>query len=159
MKKAIVSFALVLVLSMSSFAGNKEKNERREKCEFPCEQMVKDLNLSEKQLSQLKEVDKTFDTEVKAIREKKREFEKSNRESMKAAKIQIFHHLFTREFTFKSILTKDQYIQYLEQKVARLERRADRDSWRERFRAPFMVKDMKQGRLNPLLWSEKNVEK
>ena len=54
MKKAIVSFALVLVLSMSSFAGNKEKNERREKCEFPCEQMVKDLNLSEKQLSQLK---------------------------------------------------------------------------------------------------------
>ena len=107
MKKAIVSFALVLVLSMSSFAGNKEKNERREKCEFPCEQMVKDLNLSEKQLSQF----------------------------------------------------KDQYIQYLEQKVARLERRADRDSWRERFRAPFMVKDMKQGRLNPLPWSEKNVEK
>ena len=145
MKKAIVSFAFVLVLSMSSFAGNKEKNERREKCEFPCEQMVKDLNLSEKQLSQLKEADKTFDTEVK-------EFEKSNRESMKAAKVR-------RDSTFKSILTKDQYIQYLEQKVARLERRADRDSWRERFRAPFMVKDMKQGRLNPLPWSEKNVEK
>lgn len=96
MKKAIVSFALVLVLSMSSFAGNKEKNERREKCEFPCEQMVKDLNLSEKQLSQLKEADKTFDTEVKAIREKKREFEKSNRESMKAAKVR-------RDSTFKSI--------------------------------------------------------
>ena len=150
MKKAIVSFALVLVLSMSSFAGNKVKNERKEKCEFPCEQMVKDLNLSEKQLSQLKEADKTFDTEVKAIREKKREFEKSNRESMKAAKVR-------RDSTF--ILTKDQYIQYLEQKVARLERRADRDSWRERFRAPFMGKDMKQGRLNSLPWSEKNVEK
>ena len=41
MKKAIVSFALVLVLSMSSFAGNKVKNERKEKCEFPCEQMVR----------------------------------------------------------------------------------------------------------------------
>ena len=149
MKKAIVSFALVLVLSMSSFAGNKVKNERKEKCEFPCEQMVKDLNLSEKQLSQLKEADKTFDTEVKAIREKKREFEKSNRESMKAAKVR-------RDSTFKSILTKDQY---LEQKVARLEKRAARDSWRERFRAPFMGKDMKQGRLNPLPWSEKNVEK
>ena len=101
MKKAIVSFALVLVLSMSSFAGNKVKNERKEKCEFPCEQMVKDLNLSEKQLSQLKEADKTFDTEVKAIREKKKEFEKSNRESMKAAKVR-------RDSTFKSILTKDQ---------------------------------------------------
>ena len=149
MKKAIVSFALVLVLSMSSFAGNKVKNERKEKCEFPCEQMVKDLNLSEKQLSQLKEADKTFDTEVKAIREKKKEFEKSNRESMKAAKVR-------RDSTFKSILTK---VQYLEQKVARLEKRAARDSWRERFRAPFMGKDMKQGRLNPLPWSEKNVEK
>lgn len=114
--------------------------------------MVKDLNLSEKQLSQLKEADKTFDTEVKAIREKKKEFEKSNRESMKAAKVR-------RDSTFKSILTKDQYIQYLEQKVARLEKRAARDSWRERFRAPFMGKDMKQGRLNPLPWSEKNVEK
>ena len=53
----------------------------------------------------------------------------------------------------------EQYIQYLEQKVARLEKRAARDSWRERFRAPFMGKDMKQGRLNPLPWSEKNVEK
>ena len=42
---------------------------------------------------------------------------------MKAAKVR-------RDSTFKSILTKDQYIQYLEQKVARLERRADRDSWR-----------------------------
>ena len=146
MKKAIVSFALVLVLSMSSFAGNKVKNERKEKCEFPCEQMVKEL----------KEADKTFDTEVKAIREKKREFEKSNRESMKAAKVR-------RDSTFKSILTKDQYIQYLEQKVARLEKRADRDSWRERFRAPFMGKDMKLGRqfpdFNPLPRSEKNVEK
>jgi len=156
MKKAIVSFALVLVLSMSSFAGNKVKNERREKCEFPCEQMVKDLNLSEKQLSQLKEADKTFDTEVKAIREKKREFEKSNRESMKAAKVR-------RDSTFKSILTKDQYIQYLEQKVARLEKRAARDSWRERFGTPFMGKDMKLGRqfpdFNPLPRSEKNVEK
>ena len=33
---------------------------------------------------------------------------------MKAAKVR-------RDSTFKSILTKDQYIQYLEQKVARLE--------------------------------------
>lgn len=72
MKKAIVSFALVLVLSMSSFAGNKEKNERREKCEFPCEQMVKDLNLSEKQLSQLKEADKTFEYGSKKRFERKR---------------------------------------------------------------------------------------
>ena len=68
MKKAIVSFALVLVLSMSSFAGNKEKNERREKCEFPCEQMVKDLNLSEKQLSQLKEADKRFERKRRNLR-------------------------------------------------------------------------------------------
>ena len=54
MIKAIVSFALVLVLSMSSFAGYKEKNERREKCEFPCEQMVKDLNLSDHHISHIK---------------------------------------------------------------------------------------------------------
>lgn len=39
---------------------------------------------------------------------------------MKAAKVR-------RDSTFKSILTKDQYIQYLEQKVARLEKRAARD--------------------------------
>ena len=68
MKKAIVSFALVLVLSMSSFAGNKVKNERKEKCEFPCEQMLKDLNLSEKQLSQLKEADKRFERKRRNLR-------------------------------------------------------------------------------------------
>lgn len=118
MKRTIVSVALVLALSMSAWAGNQNRKQPREKCEFPCEQMVKSLNLSDKQVKQLKEADEAFDAEMKALREKKQEAQKTCRESMKAAKER-------RDSTMKSVLTKDQYIQYLEQKIERLERRPD----------------------------------
>ncbi len=118
MKRTIVSVALVLALSMSAFAGNRDRKECKERCEFPCEQMVKDLNLSDKQVKQLKEADETFAAEVKAIREKRREFQNNNRESMKEAKER-------RDSTLKSVLTKDQYIQYLEQRLERRGRRPD----------------------------------
>ena len=141
MKRTVVSVALVLALTMSAFAGNQNKKQPREKCEFPCEQMVKNLNLSDKQVKQLKEVDETFDAEVKALREKSKEFQKNNRESMKAAKAR-------RDSTLKSVLTKDQYIQYLEQKIKRLERRPDGrfDRNARPMNKRFDGKQMRQGR-------------
>lgn len=116
MKRTVVSVALVLALTMSAFAGNQNKKQPREKCEFPCEQMVKNLNLSDKQVKQLKEADEAFEAKMKELREKGQEFQKKNREAMKEAKE-------NRDSTMKSILTKDQYIQYLEQKIERLNRR------------------------------------
>lgn len=116
MKRTVVSVALVLALTMSAFAGNKDKKPCREKCEFPCEQVIKDLNLSDKQVKQLKEADEAFEAKMKELREKSQEFQKKNREAMKEAKE-------NRDSTMKSILTKDQYIQYLEQKIERLNRR------------------------------------
>lgn len=141
MKRTVVSVALVLALTMSAFAGNRDKKPCREKCEFPCEQMVKNLNLSDKQVKQLKEADETFDAEVKALREKSKEFQKNNRESMKAAKAR-------RDSTLKSVLTKDQYIQYLEQKIKRLERRLDGrfDRNARPMNKRFDGKQMRQGR-------------
>lgn len=141
MKRTVVSVALVLALTMSAFAGNKDKKPCREKCEFPCEQVIKDLNLSDKQVKQLKEADETFDAEVKALREKSKEFQKNNRESMKAAKAR-------RDSTLKSVLTKDQYIQYLEQKIKRLERRPDVrfDRNARPMNKRFDGKQMRQGR-------------
>lgn len=116
MKRTVVSVALVLALTMSAFAGNRDKKPCREKCEFPCEQVIKDLNLSDKQVKQLKEADEAFEAKMKELREKSQEFQKKNREAMKEAKE-------NRDSTMKSILTKDQYIQYLEQKIERLNRR------------------------------------
>lgn len=116
MKRTVVSVALVLALTMSAFAGNRDKKPCREKCEFPCEQVIKDLNLSDKQVKQLKEADEAFEAKMKELREKGQEFQKKNREAMKEAKE-------NRDSTMKSILTKDQYIQYLEQKIERLNRR------------------------------------
>lgn len=141
MKRTVVSVALVLALTMSAFAGNKDKKPCREKCEFPCEQVIKDLNLSDKQVKQLKEADETFDAEVKALRDKSKEFQKNNRESMKAAKAR-------RDSTLKSVLTKDQYIQYLEQKIKRLERRPDGrfDRNARPMNKRFDGKQMRQGR-------------
>lgn len=116
MKRTVVSVALVLALTMSAFAGNRDKKPCREKCEFPCEQVIKDLNLSDKQVKQLKEADEAFEAKMKELREKGQEFQKKNREAMKEAKE-------NRDSTMKSILTKDQYIQYLEQKIERINRR------------------------------------
>ena len=124
MKRTIVSVALVLALTMSAFAGNQDKKQRREKCEFPCEQMVKELNLSEKQVSQLKEANEQFAAEMKALREKKQESQKSSRESMKAARD----------------------IQYLEQKIERLERRPD--GRLDRNARPIRRFDGKKGRMH-----------
>lgn len=139
MKRTIVSVALVLALTMSAFAGNQDKKQRREKCEFPCEQMVKELNLSEKQVSQLKEANEQFAAEMKALREKKQESQKSSRELMKAARER-------RDSTMKSVLTKDQYIQYLEQKIERLERRPD--GRLDRNARPIRRFDGKKGRMH-----------
>ena len=108
MKKTILSVALVLALSTSAFAGNRDGRNLR--CEFPCEQMVKDLNLSDKQVAELKEADKAFDEEMNAIREKRRDMQKTWREEVEAARDR-------RDSTLKSVLTKDQYIQYLEQRL------------------------------------------
>ena len=139
MKRTIVSVALVLALTMSAFAGNQDKRPLREKCEFPCEQMVKELNLSEKQVSQVKEANEQFAAEMKALREKKQESQKSSRESMKAARER-------RDSTMKSVLTKDQYIQYLEQKIERLERRPD--GRLDRNARPIRRFDGKKGRMH-----------
>lgn len=141
MKRTVVSVALVLALTMSAFAGNKDKKPCREKCEFPCEQVIKDLNLSDKQVKQLKEADEAFEAKMKALREKSQEFQKKNREAMKEAKE-------NRDSTMKSILTKDQYIQYLEQKIKRLERRPDVrfDRNARPMNKRFDGKQMRQGR-------------
>lgn len=141
MKRTVVSVALVLALTMSAFAGNKDKKPCREKCEFPCEQVIKDLNLSDKQVKQLKEADEAFEAKMKELREKSQEFQKKNREAMKEAKE-------NRDSTMKSILTKDQYIQYLEQKIKRLERRPDVrfDRNARPMNKRFDGKQMRQGR-------------
>lgn len=149
MKRTIVSVALVLALTMSAFAGNQDKKQRREKCEFPCEQMVKELNLSEKQVSQLKEANEQFAAEMKALREKKEAFQKSNQEAMKAARER-------RDSTMKSVLTKDQYIQYLEQKVQRLERRPD--GRLDRNARPIRRFDGKKGRMHMRTVCPENIE-
>lgn len=149
MKRTIVSVALVLALTMSAFAGNQDKKQRREKCEFPCEQMVKELNLSEKQVSQLKEANEQFAAEMKALREKKQESQKSSRESMKAARER-------RDSTMKSVLTKDQYIQYLEQKIERLERRPD--GRLDRNARPIRRFDGKKGRMHMRTVCPENIE-
>ena len=149
MKRTIVSVALVLALTMSAFAGNQDKKQRREKCEFPCEQMVKELNLSDKQVSQLKEANEQFAAEMKALREKKQESQKSSRESMKAARER-------RDSTMKSVLTKDQYIQYLEQKIERLERRPD--GRLDRNARPIRRFDGKKGRMHMRTVCPENIE-
>ncbi len=134
MKKMMISAALVLALSMGAYAEGKDKKERRE---CPVEQMTKTLNLSEAQAAKLKAANQTFEQEMKTLKEKKSDVRDDERKAMKAAKIR-------RDSTLKATLTTEQYIQFLEMKIEKLEKRAKHF---DRGNAPRMDRDQQRPRM------------
>ncbi len=117
MKRVMISMGLVVALSMSAFAQGSDKKEM---CEFPCEQMAKELNLSDAQVAKLKAANETFAQEAKAVREKQQQAMQANKEAMQAAEAR-------RNATLKATLTQEQYIKYLEGKVQHMEHRPGKD--------------------------------
>ncbi len=110
---------LVMVLTMGAFAQGGDMKRGKEKCEFPCEKMKKELNLSDEQMAKLKAANETFEQEAKSIWEKQQEVMSTGREAMQAAEAR-------RDEALKSTLTQEQYIKYLEGKVEFLENCPDK---------------------------------
>ncbi len=122
MKRVMISMGLVVALSMSAFAQGSDKKEM---CEFPCEQMAKELNLSDAQVAKLKAANETFAQEAKAVREKQQQAMQAGKEAMQAAEAR-------RNATLKATLTQEQYIKYLEGKVQHMEHRPGKDMMGDR---------------------------
>jgi hypothetical protein len=112
--KLLMPLAIMLMgvsLSVQASGPDKEKKERV----FPSEQMIKELNLSEKQIADLKKADGEFKSKMQSLRDKNKAERKEMKESMKQMKDD-------RRDILKKNLTKDQYITYLEKQVDRLQK-------------------------------------
>lgn len=107
-----LTFALMSVCSLQ--AQNQEKKEKKERV-FPNEQMIKELNLTDKQVAKLKEGETELKAQMKALREKNELSKKEMKESMIKMKD-------ARKDLLRKSMTTEQYITFLELKVERLEK-------------------------------------
>lgn len=118
--KIFVTLAIVLMSVCSSLqAGQPDRSKRNG--EFPSKQMIKELNLSDKQIENLQKADNEFKAKAQSFRDQKKTFKKEMKGEMKKMKDD-------RREMLKNNLSKDQYIAYLEKQVDRLQKRNFRNA-------------------------------
>lgn len=114
-----VTLAIVLMSVCSSLqAGQPDRSKRNG--DFPSKQMIKELNLSDKQIENLQKADNEFKAKAQSFRDQKKAFKKEMKGEMKKMKDD-------RREMLKNNLSKDQYITYLEMQVDRLQKKNFRD--------------------------------
>ncbi len=109
MKRNVFLSALVViaVAFTTAFAQNTGTSKQKRDRSFPSEKLIKELNLSDKQVAEMKAADESFRTEMKSIRESDSAYMKQSREKKINAREK-------RQEATKNIMSKDQYIKYLE---------------------------------------------
>jgi len=109
--KLFMTLAIVLMSVCSSLKAQEVKKERV----FPNEKMIKELNLTDKQVAKLKEGDADLKSQMKALRDKEKQSKIELKDSMKKLKD-------ARKDMIRNSMTKDQYISYLEMQIDRLQK-------------------------------------
>ena len=116
-----VAACLVMGLSLSAQTST-DKKDKGPRVGCPIEQMTKELNLTDKQQSEIKAIFEArmaeFDKNREAMKEKKEEM-KANRETMKA---EMEKQRAEDDAKIKAILTTEQYTKYQELQKNRPER-------------------------------------
>ena len=108
MKKVCVLTAVLLLGSASLFAQNDDNNrQQRPDPSKMIEQMVKDLKLTDQQAVDFKKAQDEFMTKMKAERDAAGDDRSAMREKMQTLRKEMHEKV-------KTILTEDQYKQYLE---------------------------------------------
>ena len=127
MKTKLFISAICLFIGISTFAQDVKKDKRgmNQPPVFPSEQMIKDLNLSQKQVEQMK----SFMEEQKVQNEKIRKEAQANRqksqETMKAHREAAEKRRDANLARIKSILTPEQYTKFLEMRTKNQPRMKD----------------------------------
>jgi hypothetical protein len=114
MKKFFI-LASMAMLSVCTFAATAQ-NEQRKDRDFPAAQLVKELNLTDQQVADLKQGEANLREEMKKMREEQKENKqdmKENIDKMKQARLEVF----------KKVLNPDQYIKFLEIEYIKADRR------------------------------------
>ncbi|SHE61055.1 hypothetical protein SAMN05444405_102185 [Bacteroides luti] len=109
--KLFMTLAIVLMSVCSSLKAQEVKKERV----FPNEKMIKELNLTDKQVAKLKEGDADLKSQMKALHEKEMQSKKEMKQSIKDLKA-------ARKEMIRNSMSKDQYISYLEMQIDRLQK-------------------------------------
>ncbi|MBP1594516.1 MAG: hypothetical protein H6Q12_1534, partial [Bacteroidetes bacterium] len=104
--KLFMALAIVLMSVCSSLQAQEVKKERA----FPNEKMIKELNLTDKQVAKLKEGDADLKSQMKALRDKEKQSKIELKDSMKKLKD-------ARKDMIKKSMTTEQYISYLEMQI------------------------------------------
>ncbi|MEG1585852.1 MAG: Spy/CpxP family protein refolding chaperone [Bacteroidales bacterium] len=113
MKLKFIASALCLIMGLSLSAQTNTKEVKAPK-QYPSERMVKELNLTPKQVNEMK----AFYEQQKVEREKFRQEQRSLTDQQKAdtaaRKTAVEKRRSENRAKLKSILTPDQYTKYLE---------------------------------------------
>ncbi len=109
MKKMIIMAALVIAAAGSAFAQRPDmkKMDPKERAEKMSQRLKSDLSLDEDQYAQVLALNTANAEKLEEKKEAKKEEMKENREAMKLEREEYNANL-------KEILTKDQYIKFLE---------------------------------------------
>ncbi len=128
MKKYIITLAIAVVsLNASAFHARQDDNKQKPRQEQRQGDMVvniktmESLNLSEKQLNQIKELQQKKSEEMKSMREERKDTKEKKSEEAKEErkaqmeKMQAFKADYRKDV--RKILGDDKYIEYLEKQV------------------------------------------
>ncbi|WP_353334106.1 hypothetical protein [Bacteroides sedimenti] len=108
-------FMVLTIIMMGVCTSLQAQNQQKKERTFPGERMIKELNLSDKQVADLKKADSDITVQMKAIRDQRENSRKEMKESLEKIKD-------SRREMFKKSLTTEQYIKFLELEVDRLQK-------------------------------------
>jgi len=117
--KLFMTLAIALMSVCTSLQAGQPDKDKKEHV-FPNEKMIKELNLSNKQIANLQKADNELKAKMQSFRDQDKAFKKEMKGEMNKMKDD-------RREMLKNNLSKDQYIAYLEMQVDRLQKRNFRD--------------------------------
>lgn len=112
MKKLFIAATVVAMtmMSASSFAATNDSNQKKQR-DYPSEEMIKELNLTDQQVSDLKAGEATLRDQMKQMREEEKQ---GNNEAKKEQREKVDKIKQARLALMKKVLNNDQYIKFLE---------------------------------------------
>lgn len=118
MKLKFIASALCLVMGLSLFAQTpKDESKDKTPKQYPSEKMIKDLNLTPKQVTEMKAFFETQQAEREKFRQEQRNMTQQQKADTAARKATVEKRREENRAKLKSILTPEQYTKYLEMRV------------------------------------------
>jgi len=107
-------FFMTLAIVLMSVCSSLQAQVKKERV-FPNEKMIKELNLTDKQVAKLKEGDADLKSQMKALRDKEKQSKIELKDSMKKLKD-------ARKEMIRKSMTTEQYISFLEMQIDKLQK-------------------------------------